>query len=302
MFGGDPAGLLGRVETPASLWDAVIAAEPAPGEPAEVDRMLRAVADFTDLKSPVLIGHSAGVAALAEAAAVLMGRPDAEVRTVRRAGWLHDIGRIGVSSAVWGHPGPLSAHQREQVRLHPYHTSRVLDRSPYLRRLGEVAAAHHERLDGSGYFRRVRAGQLPAGARLLAAADAYHAMTEPRPYRPALSAAAAATEIGTQAGQGRLDAAAVDAVLAAAGQRTARRRPAAPCGLTPREVQTLSLVACGLSIRQIARELSIAPKTADGHIQRIYAKTGVSTRAGASLFAMSHDLLPAQPENRENSP
>jgi len=302
MFLGDPAGLLERVETPASLWDAVIAAEPAPGEPAEIDRMLRAVADFTDLKSPVLTGHSPGVAALAEAAAVLMGRPDAEVRTVRRAGWLHDIGRIGVSSAVWGQPGPLSAHQREQVRLHPYHTSRVLDRSPYLRRLGEVAAAHHERLDGSGYFRAARAGQLPPAARLLAAADVYHAMTEPRPHRPALSAAAAAAEICAQAEQGRLDATAVDAVLAAAGQRAARRRPAAPCGLTPREVQTLGLVARGLSIRQIARALSIAPKTADGHIQRIYAKTGVSTRAGATLFAMSHDLLPAQPENGENSP
>jgi len=302
MFAGDPAGLLQQVETPASLWDAVIAAEPVPGEPAEVDRMLRAVADFTDLKSPVLIGHSSGVAALAEAAAVLMGLPEAEVRTVRRAAWLHDIGRIGVSSAVWGHPGPLSAHQREQVRLHPYHTSRVLDRSRYLRRLGEVAAAHHERLDGSGYFRGARAGQLPPAARLLAAADSYHAMTEPRPYRPALSAAAAAAEICAQADQGRLDGTAVDAVLAAAGHRATRRRPAAPCGLTPREVETLGLVARGLSIRQIARALSIAPKTADGHIQRIYAKTGVSTRAGATLFAMSHDLLPAQPENRENSP
>jgi HD-GYP domain-containing protein (c-di-GMP phosphodiesterase class II) len=185
VFLADPAGLLERVETPASLWDAVIAAEPAPGGPpgpAEVDRMLRAVADFVELKSPVLGGHSPGVAALAEEAAILMGLPDAEVRTVRRVGWLHDIGRIGVSSAVWGHAGPLSAHQREQVRLHPYHTRWVLDRSPYLRRLGEVAAAHHERLDGSGYFRGARAGQLPLAARLLATADAYHAMTEPRPY------------------------------------------------------------------------------------------------------------------------
>jgi HD-GYP domain-containing protein (c-di-GMP phosphodiesterase class II) len=301
-FLGDPAGLLGRVETPASLWDAVIAAEPVPGEPADVDGMLRAVADFTDLKSPVLIGHSPGVAAVAEAAAVLMGRPEAEVRTVRRAGWLHDIGRIGVSSAVWGQPGPLSAHQREQVRLHPYHTSRVLDRSPYLRRLGEVAAAHHERLDGSGYFRGARAGVLPLAARLLATADAYHAMTEPRPHRPALSAAAATAEIGALAEQGQLDGATVDAVLEAAGQRATRRRSALPCGLTPREVETLALVARGLSIRQIARALSIAPKTADGHIQRIYAKTGVSTRAGATLFAMSHDLLPVQPENGENSP
>jgi ATP/maltotriose-dependent transcriptional regulator MalT len=116
-----------------------------------------------------------------------------------------------------------------------------------------VAVAHHERLDGSGYFRGAQAGQLPPAARLLAVADAYHAMTEPRPYRPALSAAAAAAEICAQAEQARLDGTAVDAVLAAAGQAAARRRPAAPCGLTPREVQTLGLVARGLSIRQIAR-------------------------------------------------
>src|SRR5262249_4542960 len=153
-------GLLERVEGPASLWDAVLAAEPVPGGPAgpdEVDRVLRAVADFVDLKSPALAGHSPGVAALAADAAALMRLPEADVRTVRRGGWLHALGRIGVSSAVWGHPGPLSAHQWEQVRLHPYHTSRVLDRSPYLRKLGEVAAAHHERLDGGGYFRGSRA-------------------------------------------------------------------------------------------------------------------------------------------------
>jgi HD-GYP domain-containing protein (c-di-GMP phosphodiesterase class II) len=304
-FLADAGGLLARVETPASLWDAVIEAEPLPSsrpaEAAEVDRMLRAVADFVDLKSPALSGHSSGVAALAEAAAAGLGLPESEVTTVRRAGWLHDIGRVGVSSAVWGHPGPLSAHQREQVLLHPYHTSRVLDRSPYLRKLGAVAAAHHERLDGSGYFRGSKAAQLPAAVRVLAAADVYHAMTEPRPYRPAHPPAGAAAEVRAQAAQGRLDGAAVEAVLAVAGHRAARRA-VAPAGLTPREVQTLGLVARGLSIRQIARELTIAPKTADGHIQRIYAKIGVSTRAGATLFALSHDLVLPAAEDRENSP
>jgi HD-GYP domain-containing protein (c-di-GMP phosphodiesterase class II) len=304
-FLADPGGLLARVETPASLWDAVLEAEPLPSPgPAgagEVDRMLRAVADFVDLKSPVLAGHSSGVAALAETAAAGLGLPGDEVTTVRRAGWLHDIGRVGVSAAVWGHPGPLGAHQWEQVRLHPYHTSRVLDRSPYLRKLAAVAAAHHERQDGSGYFRGAVAAQLPAVARVLAAADVYHAMTEPRAHRPAHSPDAAAAEVREQAQAGRLDAAAVEAVLAAAGHRASRRR-AAPAGLTPREVETLGLVARGLSIRQIARELTIAPKTADGHIQRIYAKTGVSTRAGATLFALSNDLVPPGAEDRENSP
>jgi len=167
----------------------------------------------------------------------------------------------------------------------------VLDRTPFLRRLGAIASAHHERVDGSGYLRGVRAAQLPVTARILAAADAYHAMTEPRPYRAAFPAPEAARYLRNEVDSNRLDAAAAEAVLGAAGQPGARRRPSAPGGLTPREVEILRYVARGLAIKQIARELSIAPKTVDGHIQRVYAKIGVSSRAGATLFAIQHDLL-----------
>jgi HD-GYP domain-containing protein (c-di-GMP phosphodiesterase class II) len=303
-FLDDPGGLLTH-EATTSLWDSVIASEPVPSglaSEADIDRVLRAVADFVDLKSPFLVGHSRGVADLAAAAAEGMGRAAAEVVLIRRAGWLHDIGRIGVSSRVWAEPGPLSADQWEQVRLHPYYTSRVLDRTPFLSRLAAVASAHHERLDGSGYFRGTHAAQLTAASRLLAAADAYHAMGEQRPHRPALAPRAAAQELRASVDSGRLDGAAVEAVLSAAGQPVARRRPKEVAGLTPREVDTLRQVARGLSIRQIARELSIAPKTVDGNIQRIYAKISVSTRAGATLFALSHALLPAVAEDGENSP
>src|SRR5437763_7736320 len=253
-FLADPAGVVEPIA--ASLWDDVIAAEPLPAPAVsdeDIDRTLRAVADFVDLKAPCLANHSSGVAALAADAARDLGLPDDDVTALRRAGWLHDLGRVGVSSAVWTHPGPLSAHQWEQVRLHPYYSDRVLDRTPFLRRLGAIASAHHERVDGSGYLRGVRAAQLPVTARILAAADAYHARTEPRPYRAALPAPEAARYLRNEVDSNRLDAAAAEAVLGAAGQPGARRRPSAPGGLTPREVEILRYVARGLAIKQIAR-------------------------------------------------
>jgi HD-GYP domain-containing protein (c-di-GMP phosphodiesterase class II) len=305
-FLDDPSGLLEPVVANASLWDEVIAAEPVPDPDAtddDIDRALRAVADFVDLKAPCLANHSAGVAALAADAATLLGMPADEVTDVRRAGWLHDIGRVGVSSAIWNHGDPLTPHQWEQVRLHPYYTNRVLDRTPFLRRLGAIASAHHERVDGTGYFRAVRSAQLPLTARVLAAADAYHAMTEPRPYREAFPPDRAAGYLRNEVAAGHLDGTAADAVLQAAGHTTsARGRPAAPAGLTPREIEILRHVARGLAIKQIARELSIAPKTVDGHIQRVYAKIGVSSRAAATLFAIEHDLLLIGGASGENSP
>jgi len=295
VFLADPAGLLGPLHGPA-LWAEVITAEPVPSRMAtddDVDRALRTVADFVDLKAACLAGHSSGVADLAAEAAERMGLSGDEVVEVRRAGWVHDLGRLSVSAGIWEHPGPLTADQWERVRLHPYYTDRVLDRTPSLRRLSAVASAHHERPDGSGYFRRSGGAQLGLAARVLAAADAYHAMTEPRPYRDALSPQVAAKELRDGADAGRFDAAAVTAVLRAAGQAGGRRRSAAPDGLTAREVEILREVARGLSIKQIARRLGIAPKTADGHIQRIYTKLGVRTRAGATLYALQHGLLPA---------
>lgn len=115
-------------------------------------------------------------------------------------------------------------------------------------------------------------------------------MTEPRPHRPALDPEAAAAELRAESRAGRLDADAVEAVISAAGGRPRRRRDQV-AGLTDRELDVLRLVARGLSTKQIAGELVISPKTADSHIQHIYGKTGVSTRAAATVFAMRHDLV-----------
>jgi len=277
----------------ATSWDVVIAAQPGLRQTlsdAELDHALAAIADFADLKSPYTMGHSRSVADLAAEAGRGCGMPEDEVRLLRRAGLVHDLGRLGVSNTIWDKRGPLSAVERERVRLHPYLTERILSSSPALAPLGALAAQHHERLDGSGYPRALRASMLSMPARLLAAADVYSAMLEPRPHRDALTAADAAAELRAEARDGRLDGEAVDAVLRAAGHEAARR-PKRPAGLTAREVEILRLLARGLLNKEIARKLDITPKTVGNHIQHIYAKIGVSTRAAAGLFATEHGLL-----------
>jgi HD-GYP domain-containing protein (c-di-GMP phosphodiesterase class II) len=275
-------------------WNTVLALEP--GEHTvltneQFDRACLAIADFADMKSPYLLGHSSGVATLAGEAALRVGLTGSDVTTLRRAGWLHDIGRTGVSVGIWDKVTPLSDRDRERVRLHPYYTERVLAQSEGLARLGALAASHHERLDRSGYHRGLPATLLPVGARLLAAADVYHALCEPRPHRAALAPEAAATQLRAEVRAGKLDGNAVDAVLAVAGHPVASIKRERVAGLTDREMQVLRLVARGESIKQIARRLDISAKTTDNHIQHIYAKIGVSTRAAAALFAVEHNLL-----------
>jgi HD-GYP domain-containing protein (c-di-GMP phosphodiesterase class II) len=275
-----------------SAWDEAMLAEPGRQPVVTEDRLdacLSAVADFADLKSMWTVGHSRGVARLAEEAAVVAGLDPADVVLLRRAALVHDIGRVAVPVSVWAKPGALTRGEREQVRLHAYHSERVLDIAPGLRPLARLAGSHGERGDGSGYHRGSKSAELPLTTRLLAAADCYQAMREPRAYRPALSAEAAAAELGRDVAAGRLAPEAANAVLVAAGQPG--RHVTRPGGLSERECQVLGLVARGLATKQVARRLGISPKTCDHHIQRVYGKLGVSTRAGATLFALEHGLV-----------
>jgi HD-GYP domain-containing protein (c-di-GMP phosphodiesterase class II) len=285
--------ILGGLDA-VGTWDAVIEAEPALavvlyGE--RFDAALEAIATFVDIKSPYTLGHSRAVGDLAAEAGAWLGLPDAEVRSLRRAGLVHDFGRLGVSNAILDKRGPLGAGEWERVRMHPYLAERMLHASAALAPLGAVAVAHRERLDGSGYPRGLSGSAIPRAARILGAADAYQAMREPRPHRPARSAEEATAELRAEVRAGRLDAEAADAVLAAVGHRVPRRREG-PAGLTAREVEVLRLLAQGLSNREIAARLVIAPKTVGNHIEHIYAKIDASSRATASLFAMQHGLLP----------
>jgi HD-GYP domain-containing protein (c-di-GMP phosphodiesterase class II) len=287
---GEGAEIL-ALDPEASVWDEALASEPAPRATHEgeaVDRALAAMGDFADLVSPYLVGHSAGVAELVTDAARRCGYAAADVAGARRAAQIHDLGRVAVPARIWQKADPLTPDEWERVRLHAYHTGRVLVRSPFLAALEPVATAHHERLDGSGYHRGTTASALTAPARLLAAADTYHAMTEPRPHREPLTPERAAEALGDEARAGRLDAEAVAAVLAAAGQRVPRLER--PAGLTEREAEVIGLLARGLQTKQIAGVLGISVKTADRHIQNAYGKIGVSTRAAAALFAMEHGL------------
>jgi HD-GYP domain-containing protein (c-di-GMP phosphodiesterase class II) len=277
-------------------WQALIASEPglATGLSAEqLDGALTAVAGFVDLKSPFTLGHSVAVADLCEQAGRKLGWPDAEVATLRRAGLVHGFGRLGVSNSIWDRAGPLSAGQWERVRMYPYLTERMLHQSAALAPLGDIAVQHRERLDGSGYPRGLAGAAISRPARVLGAADCYQSMREPRPHRPARSAQDAAERMRAEVRAGRLDGAAVDAVLAAAGLRVPRRREAV-AGLTAREVEVLILLARGLSNKQIAQRLVITPKTAGNHVEHIYAKIGASSRAAAAMFAVQRGLLPEE--------
>ena len=275
-------------------WEDVLALEPGPRvvlSDADFHRACVAMADFADLKSPFSLGHSRAVGELAARAAERCGLTDDDVSAIERAGLLHDIGSVAVSSGIWCKTSALSEADTERIRMHAYYTERVLARSPALAQLGAIAAQHHERLDGSGYHRAMRASALSPGGKLLAAADTYQAMIERRPHRPAHAAEAAAAELKREAREGRLDPDAVTAVLAAAGHRVAPAGRELVAGLTERELAVLRLLARGRSTKQIAAELQIAPKTADNHIQSIYSKAHVSTRAGATLFAVERGLL-----------
>jgi len=287
--------LLGRIG-PESVWDEVLAEEPEPHvrvSPGHLDEVCRALSDFVDLKSPYTRGHSPQVARLVEAAAPAMGMAAGEVTTLRRGAQVHDLGNVSVPDLVWTKRGPLNPSERSRVQLHAYHTQRILTVSSALRASGEAAGLHHERIDGSGYHRGLPAAALPPGARLLAAAEAYQSMIEVRAWRPAFGPGQAAGELRREVADGKLDRRAVDAVLVAAGHhsRPGRSERGWPAGLTDREVDALRLLARGNSNKQIAAALHISEATVHTHLINVYGKIAVKTRAGATLFALEHDLV-----------
>jgi HD-GYP domain-containing protein (c-di-GMP phosphodiesterase class II) len=290
VFAENAGDLLADFDT-ADIAAAVVAAEPDPVDLTgdALERALEAIADFGDLKTPHMLGHSRRVAELAEDAARRASLPPGDTRLVRHAGLIHDVGRVGVPEKIWVKTGPLTPGERERVRLHAYLTERIFADTPTLAEAGRIGGAHHERLDGTGYHRGLGAGGQTAVMRLLATANAYCALTEPRPHRPTMTPAEAALELQGQARSGQLDKRAVDAVLSAAGAMPTRRR-AANISLSEREIEVLRLVALQHTNKQIARTLGISPKTVERHVTHIYDKIGATTRAGAALYALEKGL------------
>jgi HD-GYP domain-containing protein (c-di-GMP phosphodiesterase class II)/DNA-binding CsgD family transcriptional regulator len=281
-----PVELL-AISDPDDVWAAVVDNEPQPPrvfrDDAHLDEALAGFGDAADLKTPFFQGHSRGVASLARAAS--SGFAGVDPALIYRAGLVHDLGRVAVPTGVWERPGPLRPEEWELVRLHPYHSGRIVARSPVLEPLATIVSRHHERIDGSGYPAGVHGGELDAASRLLAAADVWHALGETRPHRAAMQPDEAARIIGGLP----LDRDAVRAVLRAAdAPRT--WFPPLPVDLTERELEVLRLLARGRTKRQIADQLFISHSTVHTHTVHIYAKCEVSTRAGLAMFAMRHGL------------
>jgi HD-GYP domain-containing protein (c-di-GMP phosphodiesterase class II)/DNA-binding CsgD family transcriptional regulator len=292
-FAADPRGILADVDE-GDPHDLLLAVEPEPvltRSASDLTGLAAAFGDLADLKTPFLHGHSRRVAELASGGARRLGLDAADVRRVELAGFLHDIGRVGVSNAVWEKRGPLTRPEWEQVRMHGYYSERIVATSSVLAPLAPLVGLHHERLDGSGYHRCCAGAAIPTAARLVAVADAFAAMLAPRPHRPALSTEQAVDALAADTAAGRFDHDATHAVLAEAGHSVRPARRVRPAGLSDREVEVLTLIAAGCSNAEVARRLVISRRTAEHHAQHIYAKIGVSTRAAAALFAVQHDLV-----------
>ncbi len=297
-FASDPEGILAETDS-GDPRKRMLEVEPEPvieRNGAQLTEVAATFGDLVDVKVPFFHGHAREVARLSAGGARRLGLSDVEVGRVEVAALLHDVGRSGVSNAVWEKPAPLSTMEWEQVRMHAYYSERILASSPSLEPICAIAGMLHERLDGSGYHRCSAASAIPMPPRIIAVADAFAAMTRARPHRGPLAAEQAAAELTKEAEVGRFDADATEAVLAEAGQQVASRRRSRPAGLSDRETEVLVLVAEGLSNPEVAGRLFISRRTAEHHVQHIYTKIGVSTRAAAALFAVQHDLVrPAGP-------
>ena len=293
-----PAALVELALPHARAWldeiDDDAAPPPAP-DFLPVSVPLTLVADMIELKLPWLAGYSRRVALLAQQAAQLAGLPEAQQRSLARAALLHGIGRAAVPNAVWQRPGKLRSADWEAVRLVPYWTARAGSRIDGLGPDAQLASQVYERLDGSGYFRSLDGDTLGMPQRLLAASAAFVALRSPRPWRAPHAPAAARTLLEAQVTGGRLDRAAVDAVGAAAGMPAVPSpviaAPAPRAALSAREVEVLQRISLGESNKEAARAMRISPSTVRTHVESIFRKLGCSTRAAATLRALTLGLL-----------
>lgn len=276
-----------------SVWDEVIRKAPgnesSPG-PGRLRKIAEAFGSFVDLKSIYTAGRSLRISNTIEKAAEKMGLKDAEDLVI--ASLLADIGMVSVPNNILEKKGKLNTSEWERIRLHTYYTERILTRSPVLARIALIAGAHHERLDGSGYHRGNSGPSIPQGGKLLAATDLYHALLERRPHRPPLPPDAAAKILREEVSAGRIDRTCADAVLAVTNHdSTSSSANESHSILSPRESEVLNLLARGFSNKEIGATLNISHRTVQHHVEHIYGKISVSTRAAATLYAVQNGIL-----------
>jgi HD-GYP domain-containing protein (c-di-GMP phosphodiesterase class II) len=269
-------------------WLSVLSLEPGPMrlvDESSLDDFAYALADIVDLKSSTASAHSRRTAELAERIATRLRLSDNDVALTRRAALVHDVGMVAVPSLLLEHGVAWSETDFERFRLHTYYTERILSRSEILRPIGSIAASHHEEIDGSGYHRGLTASQMTLPTKVVAAASAYVEAAETQEDDPERA-------LATLKSRRILDTdclAALGSELGRAERSTPARR-AWPAGLTEREVEVLRLVATGLNLKETAQRLVISDHTARHHLESVYSKAGVSSRAGVTLFAVEHGL------------
>lgn len=168
---------------------------------AKLDQIATAFAQVVDAKSPWTCRHSEGVAEIARGIARELGLSPDMQHDLWRAGLLHDLGKLGVSNLILDKPGRPTDDEFAQIKKHPDYTARILGQIPGFAALTQVAAAHHEKLDGRGYHRGMAADDLPLEARILAVADVCEALTAKRPYRDELPLEKVREIMGRDAGK-----------------------------------------------------------------------------------------------------
>jgi HD-GYP domain-containing protein (c-di-GMP phosphodiesterase class II) len=277
-----------------SLRQATLEAEPLPRctfSPEQFERVLEAIADFTDIKSLYTAGHSRGVAKLAVATAQRFNLAEESVTLLRHAALIHDFGNVSIPTGIVDKQSDLTESDWEFIRLHPYFTERIFAHTKMLQSIGVTAALHHERLDGSGYHRGLPNSMQPLLARILATAEVYQSMAEARPSRPKIEAENISKILQQEVADGKLDGEVVKTMLMVTGLPAIDHKRLLTGHLSQREVEVLRLIARGNSNRATSEILHISVKTVGHHVQNIYSKLGVSNRASATLYAMQHDLL-----------
>jgi HD-GYP domain-containing protein (c-di-GMP phosphodiesterase class II) len=285
-----------------SVWTQVLSLEPPSPyryiKEAQLEDIALSFADFADLKSFYSSGHSRRVGDLAERMAMRMRLPEAEISIIRRAALMHDLGLVAVPSFILDKPrNQLSQVEWERLRLHPYHAERILARVPVLAPVVPLIAGHHEHWDGQGYYRGLSGSRIPLGARIIAVADRFDELTRDTPDEPEVDQEAALQRMRDEVGHALCPDAfqALAEELRPSGMTSPSGRknhsPAWPAGLTDREVEIMRLLAKGLSRHAMAKLLVVSEHTVRHHLEHIYSKVGVSTRVGATLFAVEHDLL-----------
>ncbi len=161
---------------------------------------LAALCDALEQKDAYTAAHAHDVADLSEGVAERLGLPAEEVRTVRYAALLHDIGKIGIRTEILNKPGKLTDVEFAEMKQHTVIGQRILEPIPFFADVHRLVRWAHERWDGAGYPDGIAGEDIPLGSRIICACDAFHAMTSDRPYRAAMPLSEALAELGRHAG------------------------------------------------------------------------------------------------------